>query len=85
MQREARIKRLLFRSSHRGTKESDLLLGPYAEAHAESMSNAQLDEFESFLEENDNDIWDWLSGATETPRYPELIMRLRQLAGNNIK
>ena len=28
-----RRKRLLFRSWHRGTREADLLLGPFAERH----------------------------------------------------
>ena len=78
MDRETRLKRLLFRSSHRGTKESDLLLGPYAEKHLAAMSEADILEFEQFLEENDNDIWDWISGAIAPTCYHDLIKKLRQ-------
>ncbi len=72
-----RLKRLLFRSAHRGTKESDLLLGPYAERNLAHMSEAEINEFEAFLEESDSDIWDWVSGATQAPKYEALIDKLR--------
>lgn len=79
MDPNTRLKRILFRSAHRGTKESDLILGPYAIAHAEQMSDAQLTEFEAFLEESDSDIWDWISGATQPPaeKYVQLLSELR--------
>ncbi len=37
-----RRKRLLYQSSHRGTKESDLLLGAFAAAHLDVFTPAQL-------------------------------------------
>ena len=37
---ETRRKRLLFRSWHRGTKETDLLLGSFAEQHLPAFSSA---------------------------------------------
>lgn len=80
MNRDERIKRLLFRSSHRGTKESDLVLGPYAQAHAPTMSDGELSEFEALLEEGDNDIWDWLSGAATPTRYHILLEKLRHFS-----
>jgi antitoxin CptB len=80
MERSVRLKRLYFRSSHRGSKETDIILAPYASAHLESMSDTELDEFESFLAENDTDIWDWVAGKSlpEDGRYATLIERLRK-------
>lgn len=82
MDGEVRRKRILFRSAHRGTKESDILLGPYAEAHLHSMDEDKLNEFEQFLEESDSDIWDWISEAALPPgeKYSALLQRLRKMA-----
>jgi antitoxin CptB len=80
VEKEIRLKRLYFRSAHRGSKETDLVLGPFAKAHLERMSDAALDEYEAFLEENDNDIWDWVSGKClpEGGRYGALIAALKK-------
>jgi antitoxin CptB len=80
MNKETFLKRLYFRSSHRGSKETDLILGPYAAAHLKFMDDAALKEFEAFLEEEDNDIWDWVSGKClpEDSRYHTLIEDLRK-------
>jgi antitoxin CptB len=71
---EARLKRMTMRSWRRGMKEMDLILGPYAEAHLSSFSVAALDHFEALLAENDQDIFQWITGAGQAPtRYAELI------------
>ena len=79
MEREILLKRLYFRSAHRGSKEADLVLEPFAKTRLAYMDEAGLNEFESFLEENDNDIWDWVSGKSnpEDGRYAHLIAELR--------
>ena len=64
---DIRRKRLLFRSWHRGTKETDLLLGSFAEAHLGALSEAQLDRYEALLEENDALLFDWITGRTPAP------------------
>ena len=48
---DPRRKRLLFRSWHRGTKEADLIMGSFAEAHLAGFSEAELDEFEKCIDE----------------------------------
>lgn len=80
MKRQIQIKRLYFRSAHRGSKEADIILGPFANARLPGMDDAGLDEFEAFLEENDNDIWDWVSGKSlpDDGRYGALITALRE-------
>jgi antitoxin CptB len=64
---DTRLKRLLFRSWHRGMREADLLLGPFAERHLPSMSARELDLFETLLEENDATLVAWISGTIAPP------------------
>ncbi|HVJ52458.1 MAG TPA: succinate dehydrogenase assembly factor 2 [Aliidongia sp.] len=64
---EIRRKRLLFRSWHRGTREADLLLGSFADRYLAEFSAGELDTYERLLEENDADLWDWLTGQAPPP------------------
>jgi antitoxin CptB len=62
-----RLRRLRYRAWHRGTREMDLILGPYADARLGTMQPAELDRFELLLEEVDTDLFDWLMGNQPTP------------------
>jgi len=74
---DIRRKRLLFRSWHRGTKETDLLLGSFAERHLAGMSEAQLDRYEALLEENDAALFDWITGRVPPPgEHDSDVLRL---------
>lgn len=64
---DIRLKKLLFRSQHRGTRESDLLLGGFAAANLATMTPAQLDRYEALLEENDADLIDWITNRSPPP------------------
>ncbi|MFD1912892.1 succinate dehydrogenase assembly factor 2 [Halodurantibacterium flavum] len=64
---EARLKRMRMRAWRRGTKEMDLILGPYADARLAGMSGAELDLFDLLLEENDQDLYLWVTGARPAP------------------
>lgn len=68
MDEAARLrKKLLFQCCHRGTKELDLVLGPFANAHLQDMTTDELRILSDFLSEPDPDIYDWLSGHTPLP------------------
>ena len=67
--REVRIKRLRMRAAHRGTKEMDLLLGGWAEANLDAADDAALDLFERVLDEDDHDLYQWISGQRQAPDY----------------
>lgn len=67
--REIRIKRLRMRAWHRGTKEMDLIMGGWADAHLETSDAATLDLFERVLEEEDQDLYQWVSGQVQAPEY----------------
>jgi antitoxin CptB len=64
---EIRRKRLRFRAWHRGMRESDLLLGGFADAHVGGFSNDQLNRFEILLEIADADLYDWYAGRAPVP------------------
>jgi antitoxin CptB len=64
---DVRRRRLLFRCWHRGTQESDLILGSFAEASLKSLDDAQLDRLEALLNCADPDLFDWMFGVNEPP------------------
>jgi antitoxin CptB len=74
---ETRRKRLLYRSWHRGTRESDLILGRFAAAHLDGFDEAQLDRYEALLECADADLYDWVADRASPPAiFDHDVMRL---------
>ena len=79
--REATARRLRIRAWRRGTKEMDLILGPYADAHLDGMDAEGLARFEALMEENDQDLYQWVSGALPAPQeHAALIGRISRHA-----
>jgi len=75
---EKRLKRLAIRSWRRGTKEMDLILGRFWDAHGQTLDADTLDLYEAMLEENDQDLYVWVSGRATPPDWLEPMMaRLR--------
>lgn len=66
---DPRRRRILFRCWHRGIREMDLVLGQFAEAEIATLSDTELDELERIMEEEDNDLVKWVTGALETPDH----------------
>ncbi len=64
---EARLKRLAMRSWRRGTKEMDLVLGPWSDAHLAGLGEADLAIYEDLLAENDQDLMAWILGQGAPP------------------
>lgn len=74
---ETRRKRLAYRSCHRGTKEMDILLGGFAGRHLSAFTAAQLDRFESLLQNSDPDLYGWITGQDSVPEDQDSdVMRL---------
>jgi antitoxin CptB len=70
-------KRLLYRSRYRGTREMDMLLGRFAEAHLPGFSAGQVARYARLLELPDNDLFDWISGREAVPGEHDCdVMRL---------
>lgn len=81
-----RRKRLRFRAWHRGIKEADLILGPFADDHVEAFDAAELDDFEALLAVPDHDLHDWFIGHAAPPAAfnAVLIDRIRAYIGRPI-
>ena len=78
---EARLKRMAMRSWRRGTKEMDLVLGPYGDAQLAGMSDARLALYDVLLEENDQDLLPWVMGQGTPPAaLAELIAEIGEFA-----
>ncbi|MGF6230269.1 antitoxin CptB [Inquilinus ginsengisoli] len=60
-------RRLRFRSWHRGTREADLLLGGFADATLDLLDADQLARYGELLENNDPDLWDWVTERLPVP------------------
>lgn len=76
---EDRLKRMTMRSMRRGIKEMDIILLAYAKANLSSMDAAQLDLYDAMLHENDQDLYQWVTGQVPTPDpYGALIADISQ-------
>jgi antitoxin CptB len=69
---DARRSKLKYRAWHRGFREADLILGPFADAHLESLAEAELDQFEALLGQPDHDLYAWIVGQAEAPEAFDL-------------
>jgi antitoxin CptB len=74
--------RLRMRSWRRGTREMDLILGPFADADLAGLGPADLDAYEALLSENDPDLYLWMSGRAEAPpALAVMVARIRRARG----
>ena len=77
-----RLRRLRIRSWRRGTKEMDMILGPFADQSMERLDLVQLDVYEAMLTENDQDLYQWFSRqAPEPARYTAILSVIRDHHG----
>ena len=76
---DARLNRLRFRAWRRGFREADLILGPFVDTHAASMTEAEFDRLEALMEQSDHDIFGWIMGALPVPPAfdDDILARLR--------
>ena len=79
---DVRLKRLHMRSMRRGIKEMDIILSRFADARLAQMSGGDLDRYEVLLNENDQDLYQWVTGQVAPPAaYAELIKESRLSLG----
>ncbi len=78
-----RRRRLLFRATHRGTQENDLLIGGYVRARLEILTEPEMDALEMLMELPDVDLADWLTGRRPIPGEVDcpMLRALRDAAG----
>lgn len=81
---DVRLKRLRLRCWRRGTKEMDLLLGGFSDAEngLAALNPQELDDFERLMDENDQDLFVWISGRAPVPEeHRVLVARLQSFHG----
>jgi len=64
---DTRRKRLLYRATHRGTKEADVIIGGFFQENVARLPDDRLAEAEAFLEISDLDFLDWVLGRQPVP------------------
>ena len=76
---EHRIKRLYMRSIRRGIKEMDIILTRFADARLAALPEDKLELYDAFLSENDQDLYQWVSGQMPGPeQYNALIAEIAE-------
>jgi len=80
---DARRRRIVYRANHRGTHETDLLIGGFVAPRIATMSEDELDALEAVMELQDADLTDWLMGRAPIPTEKDSPMLQRLLADAN--
>ena len=73
---ETRLKRLRFRAWRRGFREADLILGPFADNRAQSLSDDQTLVFEQLLDLPDHDVYGWIVSEAPPPAFAADVIGL---------
>jgi len=74
---DARRRRLLYRATHRGTHENDLLIGGFVAARLSDFTADELAQLESLLDQPDVDLADYLTGRRPIPPDADTAMLRR--------
>ncbi|MFT8674817.1 MAG: succinate dehydrogenase assembly factor 2 [Acetobacter sp.] len=74
-----RRRRLRFRANHRGTFETDILIGQFVDEQADSLNADELADMEAILEMPDPDLTDWLFGRLPLPEEKATPMLRRMV------
>ena len=67
MHPDEELKRLQWRAHHRGTREADMMIGGFFDAHHQGWGAADRAWFAGLLEEQDVDIMAWAIGTQPVP------------------
>jgi len=73
---ETRLKRLRFRAWRRGFREADLILGPFADSHAQNLTDDQALVFEQLLDLPDHDVYGWIVSPSAPPPFAADVIGL---------
>lgn len=71
---DPRRRKLRFRSWHRGMREVDLILGPFADARIASLTAEELDQYEELLDRPDTILLPYLLGQVPVSELNDQTM-----------
>lgn len=75
----ARRKRMIYRSKQRGWLEADILMGSWAVEFVPGLSHDQLDEYETILNEETIDIFNYITGKDALPERLQGLSLMKDL------
>ncbi|HML14967.1 MAG TPA: succinate dehydrogenase assembly factor 2 [Xanthobacteraceae bacterium] len=75
---DPRRRKLLFRAWRRGVRETDLIVGRFADAYIDTFDDAALNDFERLIEAPNAELYAWVVGAERAPAEFDTAV-LRQL------
>lgn len=80
-------KRLIYQSRKRGMLENDLLLSTFADKYLKTMNEEELHLYDRLLDENDWDIYYWVTGKKPVPEKFDhgVMQRLKEYSRNERK
>ncbi|OQM73485.1 succinate dehydrogenase assembly factor 2 [Manganibacter manganicus] len=64
---DAHRRKLLFRSWHRGMREMDLVLGRFADAEIDNLTQEEIDQYERLLDIPDTEFLPLITGERPVP------------------
>ena len=81
--RDVRRRRLLYRATHRGTHETDLLVGGFVASRLAALTEADVDALEAIMDLPDVDLAEWLTGRRPIPPEHDnaMLRHMRAAAG----
>jgi antitoxin CptB len=73
---DERRRKLLFRAWRRGVRETDLIVGRFADAFIDKFDTPGLDDFERLIEVDNAELYAWVVGAETAPtEYNTAVLR----------
>lgn len=75
------LKYLIYRSTHRGCKEVDLLLGEFAKSKLHTLNSSELNQYELIVDLDDYLLYDYL--AEKKPFPPSIPLLYKIISFNN--
>jgi antitoxin CptB len=73
------IKKLLYQSCNRGCKETDQIIGQFAKANIDKMTDSELEVFSEILAFADIDIYDWYTKKIPIPEQNKSKLMMQML------
>ena len=77
---DARRRKLLFRSWHRGMREMDLILGSFADAEIGALTGDEIDQYERLLDIPDTEFLPMVTGERPVPLESDCAVLQKILA-----
>ena len=75
------LKKLMYRSTYRGSREMDFLLSKFAHNALGSLNQEEMQNYADLLDMEDPDIYDWVMSKKPTPdKFLNIVDRIKNNA-----